>query len=33
MKNAEKVIVEQSAVKNNSQPFIIHAKGKKTSAA
>ena len=33
MKNAEKVIVEQSAVKNNSEPFIIHAKGKKTSAA
>ena len=33
MENVEKVIIDQSAVKNNSKPLIVHAKGKKTSAA
>ena len=33
MENVEEVIVDQSAVKNNSEPLIIHAKDKKTSAA
>jgi ATP-dependent Clp protease ATP-binding subunit ClpX len=27
------VIVDQSVVKNNTEPLIIHSKGKKTSAA
>ena len=29
----EEVIVDQSVVKNNTEPLIIHSKGKKTSAA
>jgi ATP-dependent Clp protease ATP-binding subunit ClpX len=33
MENAEEVIVNQSVVKNNSEPIIIHSKTKKTSAA
>ena len=33
MENVEEVIVDQSAVKNNTEPFIIHDKGKKTTAA
>jgi len=33
MENIEKVIVNLSVLKNNSEPLIIHAKDKKTSAA
>ena len=33
MENVEKVIVDQSSVKNNTQPLIIHNKNKKTTAA
>jgi len=33
MEGAEEVIINQSVVKNNSEPIIIHAKVKKTSAA
>jgi len=33
MVDVEKVIVNQSVVKNNSEPIIIHSKIKKTSAA
>ena len=33
MENVEEVIIDQSAVKNKTQPLIIHTKGKKTSAA
>ena len=33
MENVVQVIVDQSVVKNNSQPLIIHAKSKTTSAA
>ena len=33
MEDVEQVIVDQSAVKNNSEPLIIHAKSKTTSAA
>jgi ATP-dependent protease Clp ATPase subunit len=33
MDNVEKVIVNQSVVKNNSEPLIIYSKDKKTSAA
>ena len=29
----EEVIVDQSVVKNNTEPLMIHSKGKKTSAA
>ena len=31
--DVEEVIVDQSVVKNNTEPLIIHSKGKKTSAA
>ena len=33
MENVEEAIVDQSVVKNNTEPLIIHSKGKKTSAA
>ena len=33
MDDVEEVIVNQAVVKNNSDPLIIHAKNKKTSAA
>ena len=33
MNDVEEVIVDQSAVKNNSEPLIIHSKSKTTSAA
>ena len=33
MENVEEVIVDQSAVKNNSKPLIIHGKDKKTFVA
>ena len=33
MENVEEVIVDHSVVKNNSEPLIIYAKAKKTSAA
>jgi len=33
MENVQQVIIEQGIVKNNSEPLIIHAKNKKTSAA
>jgi len=33
MENVQQVVIEQSIVKNNSQPLIIHTKNKKTSAA
>jgi len=33
MQNVEEVIVDQSVVKNNSEPLIIYTKDKKTSAA
>ena len=33
MENVEEVIIDQSVVKNNTEPLIIHAKTKKTSAA
>ena len=33
MDNVEEVIVNQSVVKNNSEPLIIYSKDKKTSAA
>ena len=33
MEDVVEVIVDQSAVKNNSEPLIIHAKSKTTSAA
>ena len=33
MENVEEVIVDQSVVKNNSEPIITHTKNKKTSAA
>ena len=33
MEAVEEVIVDQSVVKNNTEPFIIHGKSKKTSAA
>ena len=33
MENVKEVVVDQSAVKNNTEPLIIHSKGKKTSAA
>ena len=33
MENVQQVVIEQSIVKNNSEPLIIHAKNKKTSAA
>jgi len=33
MENVEEVIIDQSVVKNKTQPLIIHTKGKKTSAA
>ena len=33
MENVEQVIVDQSVVKNNTQPLIIYNKDKKTSAA
>jgi len=33
MENAEEVIIDQSVVKNNTQPLIIYNKGKKISAA
>tara|TARA_B110000438_G_scaffold288634_1_gene322314 strand:- start:337 stop:957 length:621 start_codon:yes stop_codon:yes gene_type:complete len=33
MENVEKVIVDQSSVKNNTEPLIIHNKNKKTTAA
>tara|TARA_B100000029_G_scaffold290647_1_gene284223 strand:- start:667 stop:1917 length:1251 start_codon:yes stop_codon:yes gene_type:complete len=31
--DVEEVIIDQSVVKNNTEPLIIHSKGKKTSAA
>tara|TARA_Y100000590_G_scaffold393253_1_gene471342 strand:- start:3278 stop:4528 length:1251 start_codon:yes stop_codon:yes gene_type:complete len=33
MENVEEVIIDQSVVKNNTQPLITHNKGKKISAA
>ena len=33
MEDVEKVIVNRSVVKNNSEPMVIHSKNKKTSAA
>ena len=33
MENVKEVVVDQSAVKNNTEPLIIHAKDKKTSVA
>ena len=33
MDNVEEVIINQSVVKNNSEPLIIYSKDKKTSAA
>ena len=33
MENVQQVVIEQGIVKNNSEPLIIHAKNKKTSAA
>tara|TARA_B110000438_G_scaffold3207_1_gene3284 strand:+ start:152 stop:655 length:504 start_codon:yes stop_codon:yes gene_type:complete len=33
MENVEEVIIDQSMVKNSSEPLIIHNKNKKTSAA
>ena len=33
MEGVAQVIVDQSVVKNNSEPLIIHAKSKTTSAA
>ncbi len=33
MENVEEVIIDQSVIKNNTQPLIIHTKDKKTSAA
>ena len=33
MENVEEAIVDQSVVKNITEPLIIHSKGKKTSAA
>jgi hypothetical protein len=33
MEYVAEVIVDQSAVKNNTEPLIIYNKGKKTSAA
>ena len=33
MENVEEVVIDQSVVKNNTEPLIIHAKTKKTSAA
>ncbi len=33
MEDVEEVIIDQSVAKNNSEPLIIHSKGKKTSAA
>jgi ATP-dependent protease Clp ATPase subunit len=33
MEGVEEVIVDQKVVKNNTEPLIIHAKDKKTSAA
>ena len=33
MEDVEQVIVDQSAVKNNSEPLIIHTKSKTTTAA
>ena len=33
MEDVEEVVINQSVVKNNSDPLIIHAKNKKTSAA
>ena len=33
MENVDKVIVDKSSVKNNTDPLVIHSKDKKTSAA
>ena len=33
METAQEVIVDQSVVKNNNEPLVIHNKNKKTSAA
>ena len=33
MENVQEVIVDQSTVKNHSQPLLIHSKNKKTSVA
>ena len=33
MEDVEQVIVDQSVVKNNSEPLIIHSKSKTTTAA
>ena len=33
MENVQQVVIEQGIVKNNSEPLIIYAKNKKTSAA
>ena len=33
IEDVEEVIVNQSVVKNNSEPIIIHSKTKKTTAA
>jgi len=33
MEDVDQVIVDQSVVKNNSEPLIIHSKRKTTSAA
>jgi len=33
MEDVEEVVINQSVVKSNSEPLIIHSKTKKTSAA
>ena len=33
LEDVVEVIVDQSVVKNNTEPLVIHSKGKKTSAA
>ena len=33
MESVQKAVVDQSVVKNNTEPLIIHTKNKKTSAA
>ena len=33
MQDVEKVVINQSVVKNNSEPLITHSKNKKTTAA
>ena len=33
MEDVQEVVVDQQVVKNNTEPLVIHSKGKKTSAA